>query len=139
MHGNYGLFFDGAWLGQALGGGMEVIAPDTGGTLGDVPTTSLAKAEEALASAAQELATWHETPAWTRADLLRNVADITKYRADEAARMLTLETGMVRGNSFALAVAEVPFGGIKESGMGHEDSAEGIFNFLNIKLAHVAA
>lgn len=50
-----------------------------------------------------------------------------------------LECGMVGVNSFALAAAEAPFGGIKESGMGHEGGAEGISDFLNIKLAHVAA
>jgi acyl-CoA reductase-like NAD-dependent aldehyde dehydrogenase len=115
-----------------------VIAPGMCGTFGDVPTTSLAKAEGALASAAQGLVTRRKIPTWTRADLLHNLADTMKHRADEAARMITLETCMVGRNSFALAVAEVPFVCIKESGTGHEGGAESIFDFLNIKLAHVA-
>lgn len=57
-------------------------------------------------------------------------------RMREAASRI--ESGMVGVNSFALAAAEAPFGGIKESGMGREGGAEGILDFLNVKLAHVA-
>jgi succinate-semialdehyde dehydrogenase / glutarate-semialdehyde dehydrogenase len=49
-----------------------------------------------------------------------------------------IEAGMVGVNSFALAAAEAPFGGIKASGMGREGGAEGILDFLNVKLAQVA-
>ena len=49
-----------------------------------------------------------------------------------------IESGMVAVNSFALAAAEAPFGGIKTSGMGREGGAEGILDFLNVKLSHVA-
>ena len=48
-----------------------------------------------------------------------------------------LESGMVGVNSFALAAAEAPFGGIKASGMGREGGAEGIQDYLNVKLAQV--
>lgn len=49
-----------------------------------------------------------------------------------------LETGMVGVNSFALAAAEAPFGGVKASGMGREGGAEGILDYMNVKLAQVA-
>jgi succinate-semialdehyde dehydrogenase/glutarate-semialdehyde dehydrogenase len=49
-----------------------------------------------------------------------------------------IESGMVAVNSFALAAAEAPFGGIKASGMGREGGTEGILDFLNVKLSHVA-
>lgn len=49
-----------------------------------------------------------------------------------------IESGMVGINSFALAAAEAPFGGIKSSGMGREGGSEGIHDFLNVKLAQVA-
>lgn len=49
-----------------------------------------------------------------------------------------IESGMVAVNNFALATAEAPFGGIKASGMGREGGAEGVLDFLNVKLAHVA-
>ncbi|MBI3672301.1 MAG: NAD-dependent succinate-semialdehyde dehydrogenase [Rhizobiales bacterium] len=48
-----------------------------------------------------------------------------------------IEAGMVGVNSFALAAAEAPFGGIKASGMGREGGAEGIRDYLNVKLAQV--
>jgi succinate-semialdehyde dehydrogenase / glutarate-semialdehyde dehydrogenase len=48
-----------------------------------------------------------------------------------------IESGMVGVNSFALAAAEAPFGGIKLSGMGREGGSEGILDFLNVKLSQV--
>jgi succinate-semialdehyde dehydrogenase/glutarate-semialdehyde dehydrogenase len=60
----------------------------------------------------------------------------------EPARMreaaARIEAGMVGVNSVALAAAEAPFGGIKASGMGREGGAEGIHDFLNVKLAQMA-
>ncbi len=58
-------------------------------------------------------------------------------RMREAAQRL--EAGMVGVNSFALAAAEAPFGGIKESGTGREGGAEGILDFLNVKLIQAVA
>jgi len=48
-----------------------------------------------------------------------------------------LESGMVGVNSFALAAAEAPFGGIRSSGMGREGGSEGIHDYLNVKLSQV--
>jgi len=57
-------------------------------------------------------------------------------RMREAAERI--EAGMVGINSFALAAAEAPFGGIKSSGMGREGGSEGIHDYMNVKLAQVA-
>jgi succinate-semialdehyde dehydrogenase/glutarate-semialdehyde dehydrogenase len=48
-----------------------------------------------------------------------------------------IEAGMVGVNSFALAAAEAPFGGIKSSGMGREGGSEGIHDYMNVKLAQM--
>jgi len=48
-----------------------------------------------------------------------------------------IEAGMVGVNSFALAAAEAPFGGIKSSGMGREGGSEGIHDYMNVKLAQI--
>jgi succinate-semialdehyde dehydrogenase/glutarate-semialdehyde dehydrogenase len=45
-----------------------------------------------------------------------------------------LKAGMVGVNSFALAAAEVPFGGTKYSGMGREGGIEGLSGYLDTKL-----
>ncbi|MET3926980.1 NAD-dependent succinate-semialdehyde dehydrogenase [Devosia sp. 2618] len=52
----------------------------------------------------------------------------TATRASEA-----LEVGMVGVNDMLLAAAEIPFGGIKESGMGREGGALGILDYLEAK------
>ena len=52
----------------------------------------------------------------------------TATRASEA-----LEAGMVGVNDMLLAAAEIPFGGIKESGTGREGGRLGIFDYLEPK------
>jgi succinate-semialdehyde dehydrogenase / glutarate-semialdehyde dehydrogenase len=44
-----------------------------------------------------------------------------------------IESGMVGVNTFAISMAETPFGGIKESGYGHEGSVEGLEAYTNKK------
>jgi succinate-semialdehyde dehydrogenase/glutarate-semialdehyde dehydrogenase len=44
-----------------------------------------------------------------------------------------LESGMVGVNTFAISMAETPFGGVKESGYGHEGSVEGLEAYTNKK------
>lgn len=56
-------------------------------------------------------------------------------RAREA--VARIQSGMVGINSFALAAAEAPFGGIRYSGMGREGGTEGIGDYSNVKLAQV--
>ena len=44
-----------------------------------------------------------------------------------------IEAGMVGVNDMAIAAAEMPFGGVKESGMGREGGAFGIHEYLEPK------
>ena len=57
--------------------------------------------------------------------------------ARDAARIWrvaeALETGMLGINSGIISTAEVPFGGVKESGLGREGSHEGIEEWLDTK------
>ncbi len=57
-----------------------------------------------------------------------------KRQRDAVAR---IESGMVGVNSFALAAAEAPFGGIKASGTGREGGTEAIHDYMNVKLAQI--
>ncbi len=41
-----------------------------------------------------------------------------------------IEAGMVGVNTYAISMAETPFGGIKESGYGHEGSVEGLEAYM---------
>ncbi len=57
---------------------------------------------------------------------------------DRARRTVAaLKSGMVGINSFALAASEVPFGGVNHSGMGREGGAEGVADYLDVKLAQI--
>ena len=53
----------------------------------------------------------------------------TANRAAEA-----LEVGMVGVNDLIVASAEIPFGGVKESGIGREGGKLGILDYLEPKL-----
>ncbi len=96
--------------------------------------------------------------AMTREETFGPVAGITRFRdeaeavrianetpfglaaylyARDAARIWrvaeALETGMVGINTGIISTAEVPFGGVKESGLGREGSHEGIEEWLETK------
>ncbi|KAG9091952.1 succinate semialdehyde dehydrogenase NADP+ linked [Ceratobasidium sp. UAMH 11750] len=45
-----------------------------------------------------------------------------------------LEVGMVGTNTGLISQAQVPFGGIKESGLGREGGPHGIDEYMNTKL-----
>lgn len=45
-----------------------------------------------------------------------------------------IESGMVSINHFGLALPELPFGGIKDSGYGSEGGSEAIESYLNTKM-----
>ncbi|WP_300975412.1 NAD-dependent succinate-semialdehyde dehydrogenase [Sphingomonas sp. LHG3406-1] len=49
-----------------------------------------------------------------------------------------IESGMVGINSFAISVADAPFGGIKESGFGSEGGVEGLASYQVTKAIHQA-
>jgi succinate-semialdehyde dehydrogenase / glutarate-semialdehyde dehydrogenase len=46
----------------------------------------------------------------------------------------TIETGMLTVNHLGLAIPELPFGGVKDSGYGSEGGSEAIEAYLNVKL-----
>jgi succinate-semialdehyde dehydrogenase / glutarate-semialdehyde dehydrogenase len=93
MYAPFGLFIGGEWRSAANGQTSAVFSPVTEQSLGDCPVASVADTEAALASAAAGFAAWSKTPAFERADALHRIADEMLRRTDEAARMISLETG----------------------------------------------
>ena len=49
-----------------------------------------------------------------------------------------LESGMVGINTFAISVADAPFGGVKDSGFGSEGGKEGLESYQVVKAIHQA-
>ena len=57
------------------------------------------------------------------------------HQLDKTATAIgaAIEAGMVSINSFGLALPEVPFGGVKDSGYGSEGGTEAMDGYLNTK------
>ena len=81
--------------------------------------------------------------------LLYGGSDYPKYADDEILKLAMietkealekldeiLETGCVAVNTPVVAVAEAPFGGIKQTGYGREGGSMAIKDYLNIKYTH---
>jgi len=49
-----------------------------------------------------------------------------------------VEAGMVGINTFAISVADAPFGGVKDSGFGSEGGKEGLESYQVVKAIHQA-
>jgi len=49
-----------------------------------------------------------------------------------------VESGMVGINTFAISVADAPFGGVKDSGFGSEGGKEGLESYQVVKAIHQA-
>ncbi|MFD2054347.1 NAD-dependent succinate-semialdehyde dehydrogenase [Mesorhizobium calcicola] len=93
MYKNYGLFIDGQWMASSDKTQAEVVSPVSDQTMGAVPVATVADTEAALASAARGLREWRSTSGFARADALHKIADEMTRRAEEAKRMISLETG----------------------------------------------
>lgn len=93
MYERFGLFIGGAWRQAASGARAAVISPVSQASLGDTPVASVADTEEAIHAAEVGFKAWRATPASTRADALHAIADEMTRRTDEAARMISSETG----------------------------------------------
>lgn len=108
--------------------------------LADVPDDALAIAEENFGPIAAITSFSNSEDLWSRVNNSEFALSAYAFTRDPARIRETvkkLEAGMVGINSYALAAAEVPFGGIKASGMGREGGSEGIHDYMNVKLAQI--
>src|SRR5690606_18747828 len=93
MYENYGLFIDGGWRPAQGGATLDVLSPVTERLLGKAPAATTDDTAEALECAARGLAAWRAKGGFERADALHAIADEMLRRRDEAARMISTETG----------------------------------------------
>ncbi len=93
MYEKFGLFIDGKWRSAANRATLPVLSPVTENPVGEAPAATIADTEAAITSAEAGLAAWRDTPAFSRADALHAIADELTRRTDEAARMISTETG----------------------------------------------
>jgi succinate-semialdehyde dehydrogenase / glutarate-semialdehyde dehydrogenase len=97
------LLIDNAWTRAASGKVLEVVNPATGETIGTVAHAGVPDLDRAVAAAARGFAVWRRMPAMDRAKVMRRAAALVRERADEIARLMTLE----QGKPLAEAQAEV--------------------------------
>ena len=108
--------------------------------IADLPDDALAVSEENFGPIAAILPFHSDEEVYARANATELGLAAYAFTRDPKRMRETaarLESGMVGINSFALAAAEAPFGGIKASGMGREGGEEGIHDYLNVKLAQM--
>lgn len=91
MYQDFGLFIDGVW--QASANSVPVHSPVTEKVLGHAPAATTAETEAALDAAARGLVSWSSAGGFARADAMHKIADEMIRRTDEAARMISTETG----------------------------------------------
>lgn len=81
------------WLPRASGGERPVLDPATGSVLAGLPLAGAAELQAAAESAARGFVQWRRKSAHERYLVLRTAAELMRQRADEIARVLTLEQG----------------------------------------------
>jgi succinate-semialdehyde dehydrogenase/glutarate-semialdehyde dehydrogenase len=87
------MFVDGDWCDAASGETVDATSPATGESLGPVAWGDREDARQAIAAANAAFPAWAARTGFERAALLHRVADICERRADELARILTLDQG----------------------------------------------
>ena len=137
-----GMVADALTRGATLLTGGEIPADRNRGffyrptVLGDVPDDALIMTEEPFGPVAPIARFSDIDDAVKRAnDVSYGLAGYVFSRSLEGATHAAeaLEVGMVGVNDMLLAAAEIPFGGVKESGLGREGGQLGVFDYLEAK------
>src|SRR5215210_7710927 len=87
------MFIDGEWRDATSGATTEATSPATGESLGPVADGDRDDARRAIAAANAAFPSWGARTGFERAALLHRAADVCERRADELARVLTLDQG----------------------------------------------
>ncbi len=119
--------------GKALGGEGNFFAPTV---VADLPEDSRLMTEEPFGPVAGIVRFKTVEEALQRANSLPfGLASYAFTGGTKNARLISegLEAGMVSINHFGMALAETPFGGIKDSGYGSEGGLETFDGYLNTK------
>ncbi|MCR4265221.1 NAD-dependent succinate-semialdehyde dehydrogenase [Nitratireductor sp. ZSWI3] len=86
-----GLFIGGKW--EAGTGGIPVLDPSTGNTIGEVPDAGIDDALRAVDAAEAAAESWRNTPPRERSEILRRWFTLMTERAEELALLISLENG----------------------------------------------
>ncbi len=87
------LHVGGKWRAATGGRTIDVVNPATEEVIGKLAHASREDLDEALDHAAKGFAVWRKMPAYERSKLLRKAAEMLRARAEDIARLLTMEQG----------------------------------------------
>jgi hypothetical protein len=87
------LLIDGKWGPAASGRTIPVLNPATEEQIGTVAHAGTEDLDRALAAARKGFEAWRKVSPYDRAKVMRKAADLMRARADEIARLMTLEQG----------------------------------------------
>ncbi len=109
MYPEVSLYIDGTWTKGAGKRTVPILNPATGDAIGTLPVAEKADLDAALAAADKGFKAWKKVSAFDRYKLMRKAADILRSRADDIARIMTIEQGkpMVEAKGETLAGADV--------------------------------
>ncbi|CAM5283452.1 MULTISPECIES: NAD-dependent succinate-semialdehyde dehydrogenase [Alcaligenes] len=103
MYQHLALYINGQFLDGQGRQTQAVINPANGSTLGQLPLASLADLDAALNAAQDAFKSWRHSSPMDRSAILRKVAELSRERAQEIGRNLTLD----QGKPLAEAVGEI--------------------------------
>src|SRR6476661_5520525 len=101
-----GLLIGGQWVDASDGGTFDVHDPATGEVLATLASATSQDAVAALDAADAAQASWARTAPRVRSEILRRAFDLITERAEDFARLMTLEMG----KPLAEARGEVTYG-----------------------------
>ena len=93
MYADVDLLIDNAWRPAEAGRSLEVLNPATGEVLARVAHAGPADFEASVAATARGFATWRRVSAFERSKVLRRAAQLLRDRAEDTARLMTIEQG----------------------------------------------
>jgi len=103
MYESLALYIDGEFLDGNGRNTQEVTNPANLEVLGHLPHATTADLDRALAAAARAFETWRHSSPMQRSEILRKVGQLSRERAQEIGRKLTLD----QGKPLAEAVGEI--------------------------------
>jgi succinate-semialdehyde dehydrogenase / glutarate-semialdehyde dehydrogenase len=88
-------YIDGNWVQPTSGQSQEVMNPAKNTPLATLGYAGRPDLDKAIKAAEKGFATWRKVSAFERSGILRKAANLVRERADDIARVLTLEQGKV--------------------------------------------
>jgi succinate-semialdehyde dehydrogenase/glutarate-semialdehyde dehydrogenase len=91
-------YIDGKWV-KPSGKSLEVFNPANSKVIGELGCASKGDLDKAVAAAEKGFKEWRKVSAFERGKILRKIGDLVRARADEIAKVLTMEQGKVLGEA----------------------------------------